>query len=271
MIGISGPTKENIGKIVDELFDNIALQLIGDIPRLRRKKLAIISMEPHYGLANLFVQAMQNKVPNEIEQDLLRGLMASTDGYIEALKNKTRSNITERIDGAIREKKIRKEKITESELKAIVADEMQKAKSHMNSIVESEASKLRNLGTMLNISRLASSLGDEDPTVFFVVVKDAATCKECIRLHLMEDQVTPRLWKFSQLKQGYHRRGENNACAFGLHPHCRCVLVYLARGFGFNEHGRTTYKHANFDAYAEQRKSADRLDTGLLGPGGLLT
>lgn len=254
MIGISATSKENIGKIVDNMFDNIALQLIGDIPRLKNKKLAVISMERHFGLANLFVQAMQNKAPNAIEQDLLRGLLNSTDGYIEALKNKTKSTVTEGIDGLAREARLRQAHVDQKDIEALITAEMTKAKSHMTSIVESEASKLRGLGTLMNISRMAASVGDDDPTVFFVVMKDTITCKECIRLHLLDDGITPRLWKFSELKQGYHKRGENNPSAFGLHPHCRCTLVYLSKGFSFNETGRTAYKSEGFDAYINQRK-----------------
>lgn len=253
MQGISSTSKENINKIVDNMFDNIALQLIGDIPRLRNKKLAVISMGNHFGLAHLFVQAMQNKVPNEIERDLLKGLLASTDGYIEALKNKTRSNITERVDGMVREARLKNEKVDLGQIQAAVSEEMEKAKSHMTAIVEAEATKLRNLGSLMSISRMATSVGDNDPTVFFVVVKDGVTCKECIRLHLLDDAVTPRLWKFSELKQGYHKRGENNPSAFGLHPHCRCTLVYLSRGFSFDEAGKTTYHSDSHDAYKSQR------------------
>ncbi len=253
MIGITGPTKEKVGQIVDDMFDNIALQLIGDIPRLRRKKLAIISMERNFGLAHLFVQAMQNKVPNQVEQDLLRGLLASTDGYIESLKNRTRSNVTEALDGLARTARAAKDKVDQEKIEAVIAEEMGKARSHMAAIVESEATKLRNLGTLMNISRMATSVNDDDPTVFFVVIKDGITCKECIRLHLLPDQITPRLWKFSELKQGYHKRGENNASAFGLHPHCRCTLVYLSKGFTFDEQGKLTYESENHDAYKTQK------------------
>lgn len=260
MIGITGNTKDRIGGIVDEMFDNIALQLIGDIPRLRRKKLAVISSGNHFGLAHLFVQAMQSQTPNALEADLLRGLLNSTDGYIEALKNRTRTAISERIDGRIRQAKIQGLKVSEADIKADIAEEMQKAKAHMATIVEQEASKLRNLGTMMAIGRQAASVGDDDPTVFFVVVKDTTTCKECIKLHLMPDQVTPRLWKFSELKQGYHKRGEENASAFGLHPFCRCTLVYLTRGFGFDENGKTAYESEGFDAYSAQRKQIIRMD-----------
>lgn len=253
MIGVSGTGKENIGKAVDNMFDNIALQLIGEVPRLKNKKLAIISMEHHFGLAHLFVKAMQDKVPNQIERDLLKGLLISTDGYIEALKNKTRSNVTEAIDGMAREAKFNKEKIDQAKIAAVLKEEMSKARSHMVAIVESEASKLRNLGTLMNISRMAASVNDDDPTVFFVVVKDGITCKECIRLHLGDDGVTPRLWKFSELKQRYHKRGEDNPSAFGLHPHCRCTLVYLSKGFTFDEQGKTAYHSENYDAYKTQR------------------
>jgi hypothetical protein len=254
MIGISGSGKESIGKIVNDMFDNIALQLIGDIPRLRNKKLAIISMEPHLGLAHLFVQSMQNKVPNSLERDLLQGLLVSADGYIESLKNKTRSNLKEAVDGLVREAKLADKKVETSAVQEIIKEEMKKARSYMTAIVESEATKLRNLGGLMNISRMAASVGDDDPTVFFVVVKDAITCKECIRLHLLEDGITPRTWKFSELKQGYHKRGEDNPSAFGLHPHCRCTLVYLARGFGFDDKGKATYHSDNFDAYSSQNK-----------------
>ena len=254
MIGISGASKDQIGKIVDDMFDNLAIQLIGDLPRLRNKKLAIISMEPHFGLANLFVKSMQDQVPNQIERDLLKGLLKSTDGYIESLKNKTRSNITEAVDGLAREARLAKDKVDQARLAAVVKEEMVKARAHMVAVVESEATKLRNLGTLMNISRMASSVNDSDPTVFFVVIKDGVTCKECIRLHLKEDEITPKLWKFSELKQGYHKRGENNPSAFGLHPHCRCTLVYLSKGFAFDDQGKTTYHSENYDAYVSQRK-----------------
>lgn len=254
MIGISSSGKERIAAIVEDMFDNIALQFIGDIPKLRNKKTLAISSSRNLGLSHLFVQAMQNKTPNQIEADVLKSLLESAHGYIESLKNRTKSNVTERIDGIMREAKLRGVPVNEQDINDILAEELSKAKSHMNAIAESEATKLRNLGTMMDISRVASNLGDSDPTVFFVVVKDKSTCKECIRLHLMPDEVTPRLWKFSELKQGYHKRSENNPSAFGLHPHCRCTLTYLSKGFGFDKGGKLTYVSEDYSAFSKQRK-----------------
>lgn len=252
MNGISSGGKEAIGNMVEELFDRIALDLIGNIPRFQNRKTLIFSSQKNIGLSNLFLQSMQNRDPNHIERDVLKGLLNSASDYIDALKNRTKANVTERIDGAAREAKISNRKLDHSELQNILDDELNKAKSQMQAIAEAESTKLRNMGTMMDISKVASELDDSDPTVFFIVVKDGSTCKECLKLHLMPDQNTPKLWKFSELKQGYHKRGELFPSAFGLHPHCRCTLTYLSKGFGF-ENGRLKYKEENHDEYTKQK------------------
>lgn len=249
MYGISSSGKEALNKTVEDLFDRIALQFIGEIPRLKGKSL-IISGNRNFGLPHLFVQAMANKVPNAIERDVLKSLLESSYGYIESLKNRTRVNVTERIDGLAREARIRKDKLTDEQVTAVLDEELDKARSQLEAIVEAESTKLRNLGSMMDISRVASGLGDEDPTVFFVVVRDGSTCKECLRLHLKDG--VPRLWKFSELKQGYHKRNEDFPSAFGLHPHCRCTLTYLSRGFGFDKAGKMRYIEEDHDAYSTQ-------------------
>lgn len=252
MNGISNTGKDRINAIVEDMFDNLSLQFLGNIPALQGKRL-FISYERNLGLPQLFVQAMQNKMPTDTERDFLKSLLNSAHGYIESLKNKTKANLTERIDGLIREAKLRKTKVREFDIQDVVAEEMTKARASMLAIVESESTKFRNVGTMVDIAKVSTSLGDEDPTVFFVVIKDTSTCKECIRLHLMPDQTTPRLWKLSELKQGYHKRGEDSPSAFGLHPHCRCTLTYLSRGFGFDTKGKLKYQELGHDAYSEQK------------------
>lgn len=252
MFGLSSSGKESINNVVEGIFDRIALQFIGDIPKLKHAKRLVISYRENFGLSHLFVQAMANKKPNSIEQDFLKSLLESAHGYIESLKNRTKSNITERIDGLARESQLQKRKLTE-EVQLVIDEEMKKAGSHLQAIVEAESTKFRNLGTMIEISKVSSSLGDDDPTVFFVVVRDGTTCKECIRLHLMSDGITPRLWKFSELGQAYHKRGGDRPSAFGLHPHCRCTLTYISKGFGFDKIGKLKYNEEGFDAYSEQR------------------
>lgn len=253
MKGLSSAGKDQIHQAVEDIFDKIALQFIGSIPKLKHKKHLVISTQPNMGLANLYVQAMQNRTPNVIEADTLKSLLESAHGFIDSLKHKTRSNITERIDGAVKEAFARGDKVSEQDIKDILEDEFTKAKSHLQGTVEGEATKTRNMGSLMDISRMAAGRGDEDPTVFFVVVKDGKTCKECLRLHLMPDGVTPRVWKFSELKHSYHKRSDDSPSVFGLHPHCRCTLTYLSSGFGFNGKGLVVYKVSGHNEHAAQR------------------
>jgi hypothetical protein len=254
MFGLSSSGKQAIAELVEEMFDQLALQFIGALPSVKGRKALIISGRRHYGLPELFVQAMSNRAPNEIEQDTLRSFLESANGYVDSLKSKAKTNVAERIDALARESRAKKEKFTKADVQEILDEELGKAKSHLKAIAESESTKLRNVGTLMNISRIAANLGDDDPTVFFIVVKDDVTCEECKRLHLMPDGSTPRLWKFSELSQGYHKRGENSPSVFGLHPHCRCTLTYLSQGFGFDKSGRLKYQAENYDAHSKQNK-----------------
>lgn len=253
MFGISSGSKESIRKIVESLFDKISAEFLGDLPKLKEVRRLIVSKQLEFNLPHLFIQGMSNKTPNQIEKDVLKSLLESSSGYIEALKNKTQSNITENIDALIREAKLNNRKVTKKEIEDILNKEFKKANSHLKTIVESESTKLRNLGTMMEISRKASLNGDTDPTVFFVIVKDGLTCKECLKLHTINGTI-PKLWKLSELKQSYHKRGDDVPSSFGLHPHCRCTITYLDKGFGFDKAGKIKFKSEIFDGFKTQRK-----------------
>lgn len=218
MNGISGKSKDKINSIVEEMFDRISQEFVGNIPGLQGKSQNINSKQ--MGLPHLYIQGMGNRAPNEIEKEALRTLLNTAHSYVESLKNKTKAIVSDRIDGLAREANARKEKLSIDKIQEAITEEMGKAKSALKTIVESEATKLRNLGSLVNISRFAADLGDTDPNCYFIVVKDGATCKECLRLHMMPDGITPRAYRMSELSHKYHKRGEDSPSAFGLHPHC---------------------------------------------------
>jgi hypothetical protein len=253
VVGVSANGKEAIATAVEEMFDRIAFEFVGDIPRLKASKNLFISHLPNNGLSSIFVQAMGNRNPNIVERDVLRSLLVSADGYIQALKATTRTNVTERVDALAREAKFTGSRISTEAVNQILSDELNKARSKMQTIAEAESTKLRNMGAMVDIAKVGASYGETDPTVFFVVTRDGSTCKECIRLHLMPNQLTPRLWKLSQLNQGWHKRGEETPCVAGLHPHCRCSMTIMAPGFGFNKDGLVEYKSDGHNEMSKQR------------------
>jgi hypothetical protein len=135
----------------------------------------------------------------------------------------------------------------------VLQEELGKARSGLERIAASEATKTRNLGSLMDITRKAAEIGDKDPTVCFLVIKDAVTCKECLKIHLMPDQTTPRLFKLSELSGGYHKRGEDFPSILLLHPHCRCTMVMVPPGYGFDSKGHLTFISSDHNELEKQR------------------
>lgn len=252
MFGLSSSGKESIGAAIDKMFDALAVKLLGHIPKLRGKNLFFFGERPGLNLAHIFIQAMNDRSPNHLERDALKSMLESAHGYVESLKSKTRSNVTESIDALVKEAKFRGDTLTTEQIGGVFTEEMEKARSHFITIAESETTKTRNVAHTLDITRVAEDLGDPDPLVYFVIVRDGQTCNECLRLHMMPDGTTPRVWKLSEVSAGYHKRGEDRPSMCGEHPHCRCSIAYLGRDYGF-KNGYIGYIGKGYNAYEDQK------------------
>lgn len=255
MQGLHSNTKEQISRVVFDLFDKASLRLVGSIPKLQSKKTVLLGFEQSLGLGNLFVQAMGNKWLNHIEQDVLKGILEGTYAYLEILKNKTSNNIVQRIEGLAREARVSNNKIPQEEINKILEDELGKAKSALETIAASESTKARNLGSVMEITHSASLQGDKDPIVYFSVIRDQSTCEYCVGMFLMPDKVTPRLWRLSECSAGYFKRGDSTPSILGLHPRCRCLPQNLPSDWGFDKSGRITFVGIGYDALTEQRNT----------------
>ncbi len=253
MYGISSTGKEAIALAVERMFDSLAYKLLGNIPKLRNKS-PFFNSTPSNSLAHIFLQALGGKDPNHIERDVLRSILNSSFGYIESLKNRTSSNVTESIDALVKESKLKSSYVSSAQVAEVISAEMEKAKAHMKLIAEAETTKTRNMAHTMEIASKADQQGIDDPNVFFIVVRDGLLCEECLRLHMLPDGVTPKLYKMSELSMGWHKRGEDRPSACGEHPHCRCSLSQLSPGWGFKD-GFVSFVSEGYDEYKVQREA----------------
>jgi hypothetical protein len=147
-------------------------------------------------------------------------------------------------------------KKTKTDVKKVLDDQIKDVfkatKTELSIIVEVETNAAKNASSMDAISRVAANMGQEDPTVVFITVPDKLRCKECERLHLLEDGITPRAWKQSEVSSTYHKRGDNTPSMMGLHPSCRCSLSVVLPGYGFVG-GKLSYISKDHDEYKHQR------------------
>jgi len=239
-----------VEKMIDNKFDSIALNFLGIIPNQVKSKKITFTIK-NDSLVSLFARSLGSVEPTKEENDLLKVILNIANGYIESLKERTKARIVNDVDAYIKDQKGKD--ISLKDIREIMSTEMGKAKNHFKMIANNESNKCINYGMAMRISKMAERSGQEDPTIFFRVTIDDVTGPEEFVLHLLPDKITPRVWKLSEVKNGYHKRGDPNPNYSGLHVNCRCKISYLAPDFGFDKNGKVTFKGIGYDEFESQR------------------
>ncbi len=253
-----------IHSALDGLFDKLKAKFLG--PKALGEKQIRFTYVRDMSLPGLYESGLiaDGAKPNT---DTLDSLLHVAGGYVDALRENAKSNVVHTIQSFIREAHQRD---IQTDFRTILggqlADIWAKTSTKLETIVDTEATKVRNVSALEGILEINASRGIEDAVVYWIVVKDGALCNECRRLHLMGDGHTPRLWFMSEVKQGYHKRGEDAPAIGGLHPHCRCSMVTLLPGYGFDAGGKVEFKKFGYNAINVQRgtNKAEDAFPGLL-------
>lgn len=219
MKGLYSGVKKLISNTIDSLFNRVTQDILGVNPKEESKSISFRSL-PKNSLANLFAESLDNPFPNHVEQDVLKNLLDTTSNYLDSLKLKTQANVTNAIDAYVKDQQMKGQQVSELEVQQKLLEGLLKAKSGVKLITEAETTKVRNMGKMLNIVRMASDKGIKDPYCYFVVVKDDITCEVCKKTHLMPDGITPKVFKLSELSAGYYVKKSYKPSYCGCHPHC---------------------------------------------------
>lgn len=236
-----------IETIVDQVFERLKTRVLG--PQFGSKIIGF-QFNPDFSLPGLFVAANREQANLRPDPELLNSLMSVAERHLDAAKSTAKAQVTRAVDAFLRAN-------PKGELRTVLGGELsqvfKQTMTGVRRVIDTEASNARNAGTLNGITELASAMNIEDPAVYFVVVKDNLLCRECARLHLLPDGITPRVWRMSEIGHGYHRRGQENPKIGGLHPHCRCSLVTLLPGYGFDKDGRVHYIAPKHDELSAQR------------------
>lgn len=254
MKGISSSVKTKVYELVDDLFDKMSLQLLGQVPSLKNKKSILFTSKPDMTLGWLFLKGLESSKLMPMEVEALKNLLSTAEEYVSSLRSKTKAELVEAVDSYVKESRAKGIAPSSVDVKEKINQVLDKSKNHFKTISEAEATKARNMGRAIQIGKVGASQGIKDPNVFFVVLKDEVTCKHCLSAHLMPDQVTPRVFKLSDIKFGYLSKEEKGkrVSISGQHPRCRCSISFLAENFGFKD-GMVAYMGENYDEYKKQR------------------
>ena len=238
-----------INRAVDLLFDRLKGQLFGpDFIHPRKDKNIFISFKPHLSLPGIYTMAAQEEAakPNP---EVLDSLVHVADGYIESQRHTIKAQIINVVTSHLMDaKKPNLQTVLGGELEGIYT----KLQASLTKIVSAESNIAKNLGTLEGIVRINLLNGIADPLVAFIGPNDDHVCEECKKT-LYTTFPIPKVFKLSEVKTGYHVRGEDSASMSGQHPQCRHTIITLMPGFGFDESGRLKYFNKGYSALDAQK------------------
>ncbi len=256
MNGLPLESLEAIERLIDNQFNYIGINFLGLIPKLSREKKIVFTTNRN-SLTSLFLQSLGNRNPNKTEEDTLKTLLRIANGYLDQLREKTKTNIINDVNNYFINQISNNKEINIKEAKNIIDNKMEEAKDHFNLIINAETQKAINTGTAMQIKRIGESLNIPDPTVFFIGAIDERTCDTCKSLFFLPNLVTPRVYRLSELNSGYYKKGDQFPSISSAHPNCKHFLTFLSPGFGFDETGHIKFKGLDWDEFKYQHDTSE--------------
>lgn len=242
-----------IDTALEALFDKIKARFLGPGAEKIYGKKMVFSPNSLLSMSGL-IHAVSNLEGVDPREEVKRGLMKLAGSYIDAHKERAKAKVLNQVQSFLTDAQNNGVKTDfQTVLGGQIASVFGDVKKDLNRVFVTELSNASNVSILDAFTRIAAASGRPDPIVFFRCVHDEKNCVECKRLHLLPDQITPRVWKTSELGSGYHKKGDPTPKVAGLHPNCRCALSNLSPHYGFDASGRVTYKGHDWDELKNQR------------------
>ena len=245
---MSSQLRRTVKIAIDNLFERTKARLLGRFysgPKIFFQIIRDFGLDDTLEAAHRHAAYMGTGINTDIDRDILETQAEETESIIDALKTKTYKEVFEAA------------KIGDPKK---IKDIFKSAETHIDMIVTTEARKAQSIGESDSIMQVAASKGIEDPTIFWIGRLDNKTCTHCLAMyHSKSNPKVPRVWKMSQLNEGYFKPKEwqGNEVHRFAHPRCRHSMSILMPGFGFDDQGKVQYITPGFDEHKKQKKSGD--------------
>jgi hypothetical protein len=221
------------------------------------KKIAIgANIHHEYSLPGLFEAACREEGVKPDHKTLAQVLKIA-GGYLDATESRTTARVIKEVSSFLTEAHTSGVK---TDLQTVLGGKLQEVLSDsvvsMRRIIDTECQQVKNTGILDGIVRISAASGIDDPLCYWVGVYDEHRCEECWRLFTLEDRVTPRVYKLSEVGHSYHHKGDSDPKLAGLHPSCRDTLATLMPGYGF-VNGRVSYISKDYNEFDKQRDESE--------------
>lgn len=237
---------------VEELYQDHKIRLLGRLFRGSQIWFEVIkTVNPSQSLEGLFRYALHHMYgPGaDVDEELLMKMAGITSNYLDAEKLKTINMVLHQVEQSDSLK----------DLNASLKEIFKKATFKMEQITVTEARNFSNLAEREGIMQLAATFGVSDPTVARIGPMDAKTCKICKKLwHDDLNPKIPKMYKASEIRDGYTKHKDPFPTWNASHPNCRHVWVTIAPNYGFDESGQLKFISFGHDEFSKRRQGMSK-------------
>ena len=245
-----------VSSIVSSIFDRAKKRFLGkEVSGYGIKFIPVTHPVQHrqdLSLRGIFDSAAraEGMVPNEkLYTEVERGV----EDYFDAHEKLATAKVLNALQSYLHDAETGKsQKNPHKELGNVLSDVLDKVSDDVQKVVDTESTRAKNYSTLDAIGKISAVVGVSDPVVYFAGPVDGHTCDNCLKFFFLEDKKTPRVWKVSELKNGYFKKGDITPCVGALHPHCRHALCSILPGYGF-KNGKLEFIEPGYDVFKEQR------------------
>lgn len=243
---------------VESLFDTTKAGLLGKFFKGPKMYFDVVRRtDPLHTIEGIYTFTLKMLYGPEAKpkQSNIKNLAEITSNYIDAQEMKVKNHIIADVQKAK----------TPSEAIRLVRGHFEKAGEYLDLLVANEAHITQAYASREGITKLASDIGVDDPTVVFLGVTDHKICKYCKSMyHDRANLKMPKPYKLSQVREGYFKPKEwdgKTPHQVPLHPRCRHVMSFVPPNFGFNSAGVIVFKEIGYDFHKDywSMKKAEEL------------
>lgn len=203
-------------------------------------------------------------VPESIRSKTINFLKTNVSGYLDGLKQTLtnhshaiimgESHLTDKMRSMIGEGV----EATDSnrEIAEKLAQTFGRFTKHWQTVVTTELSHAQNLAAVDSILTNNKTTHPDDVYVYKVTAQDARVCKTCKKFwQLPSNPRIPKVYKLSELVATNIGQGRDNQAptVSSQHPNCRCLLLQIPKGYGFDNGGNLNFVNFNHNEYLFQK------------------
>jgi len=226
-------TQKIINSNIDLIFEKLKQRLLGGFyePKIFINE----NSDKVLSLPGLYTSAFLNASSrNRPDLSTVQSLASVTESYIDSAAEKMKAKALTSVIESLKNASMSEDFNYEKELNKLLLNIFDQTHGETKKILETELQRTKTIGLQDGILSAMQSHGVEDPTVAFITRKDKFTCKYCKEFFLQDDDITPKVYKLSELSSGYLNKKNPSPVLPPVHPNCFLFgdgRVYTDKGF----------------------------------------